>query len=123
MEVIKTMRPGRPGTQRYLRRYGEKLVAVRYRHDPKRNRQLTTIELVVDEREMPLTDKRVDENAKIRAVRIAPHQKDELRRLKAADAQWDEKRKVWWLPEKRVRIMRLKDYMVSGLAYPDIDND
>lgn len=47
--VLKTMRPGDPGTKRWLERYGRRLVAVRYRGDKKARKRVTTIELVVDE--------------------------------------------------------------------------
>lgn len=49
MEVLKTLVPGRSGTHRYQRQYGDRLVAVRYRHDPQKKRRLTTVELIVDE--------------------------------------------------------------------------
>ena len=49
MDVVKTLPPGQPGTQRFQRKYGERLVLVRYRHDAVRQRRLTTVELIVDE--------------------------------------------------------------------------
>lgn len=52
MEVIKKLPPGAPGTKRFMKEYGEDLVCVRYRHDSKKNRRLTTIEVIVAERPM-----------------------------------------------------------------------
>lgn len=49
MDVIKTLRPGDSGTKKLTRRYGERLVCVRYRKDQNSNRRYTTIELIVDE--------------------------------------------------------------------------
>jgi len=43
MEVTKTLRPGDKGTARLLRKYGDRLVCVRYRHDSQRKKNLTTI--------------------------------------------------------------------------------
>ena len=51
MEVTKTLRPGDRGTARLLREYGERLVCVRYRFDRERKKNLTTVEIVVDERD------------------------------------------------------------------------
>jgi hypothetical protein len=42
------MRPGAPGTKRFVQRYGEKLVSVRYVYDAERRKRYTTVELIVE---------------------------------------------------------------------------
>jgi hypothetical protein len=54
MRVIKKLNPGAPGTQRYLRQYQARLVCVRYRHDPAKHCRYTTVELIVDEKPLPV---------------------------------------------------------------------
>ena len=49
MDVLKTIKPGQPGSKRLQHRFGDKLLAVRYRLDKTKNTRLTTVELVVDE--------------------------------------------------------------------------
>jgi len=51
MEVKATLKPGMNGTKKYLQKYGDQLVCVRYRYDKQRNRRQTTIELIVDEQD------------------------------------------------------------------------
>jgi hypothetical protein len=51
MDVIRTIKPGRPGSIRFYQGWGEKLVAVRYRRDTEKNKIYTTLELIVDGRE------------------------------------------------------------------------
>jgi len=51
MRVIKTMRPGARGTARFMRRYGERPCAVRYRESASGKHVVTTIEIIADERE------------------------------------------------------------------------
>lgn len=48
--VLKTLKPGQPGTKRWQEFYGGRLVTVRYRGDAKRRVRLTTVELVVEEK-------------------------------------------------------------------------
>jgi hypothetical protein len=48
--VLKSIKPGRPGSRRWLRRYGSRLLAVRYRGDGRRRIRMTTVEIVVEER-------------------------------------------------------------------------
>ena len=46
--VMKTLQPGQPGSQRWLKRYGDRLVCVRYRGNPKRRVRSTTVEIIVE---------------------------------------------------------------------------
>lgn len=48
-KVLKSIRPGEPGSHQWLKKFGGKLVAVRYRVDPKRRVRSTTVEIVVEE--------------------------------------------------------------------------
>ena len=50
METRATRRPGQKGTLKHLDQYGDRLLFVRYRYNPKTNTRLTTVELIVDER-------------------------------------------------------------------------
>lgn len=50
MSNVVTLRPGARGTIRLVRQYGEKLICVRYRYNPKSNRRIKTVELIIDER-------------------------------------------------------------------------
>lgn len=47
--VIKSIKPGAPGSKRFVKRYGDRLVCVRYRGDAKRRVRMTTVEVVVNE--------------------------------------------------------------------------
>jgi len=47
-----TLRPGRPGTKRLLAFFGERLLRVRYRYDDERHIRCTTVELIVDQRDL-----------------------------------------------------------------------
>lgn len=47
--VLKSLRPGQPGTKKWVDKYGRRLVKVRYRGNPRRRVRATTVELVVEE--------------------------------------------------------------------------
>jgi hypothetical protein len=49
METRLTLKPGQKGTKRFVARYGDQLVRVRYRYDPERNVRYTAVELIVDQ--------------------------------------------------------------------------
>lgn len=48
LEVRRTLRPGDPATQKFLDRFGDQLVCVRYRYDAATNLRMTMVELAVD---------------------------------------------------------------------------
>jgi hypothetical protein len=49
MRVLKTLKPGAPGTRKWVRKFGKRLICVRYRGDARRRVRLTTVEVVVEE--------------------------------------------------------------------------
>jgi hypothetical protein len=49
MEARTTRRPGQKGTKKLVKRFGDRLIFVRYRYDIHRQRRYTTVELIVDE--------------------------------------------------------------------------
>lgn len=54
MECRKRLTPGMNGTKRYQNRFGDRLLYVRYRHDPVKKRRITTVDLIVDEAPLPI---------------------------------------------------------------------
>ncbi len=96
--VIKKLGAGRPGTRRYQRQFGAALVCVRYRHDPVTCKRYTTVEVIVDERQMPAptTPKGVTEDETV-AVAIGYGETELRARAKQAGTGWDAERKVWFM--------------------------
>ena len=48
MRVKRTIRPKDNGTKKLYDKYGNKLLAVRYRYDKKTKMRYTTVELIID---------------------------------------------------------------------------
>ena len=49
MEIKATMKPGQNGTKRYMEKYGDRLLCVRYRYDKPKGRRFTTVELIEED--------------------------------------------------------------------------
>jgi hypothetical protein len=90
--VVKKVTPPQKGSQQWARRYGAALVCVRYREDASRATRYTTVELVVDVRQLPLRPHTLI------LVSIAPE--DETTRRKAIElgAKWKRRDKAWLIP-------------------------
>jgi hypothetical protein len=108
MRYIRKILPGRPGSKKWVREYGERLVCVRYRYDSDTGEKIKTIEIVFDRQKWvpgsvpPPSNKRV-------ALRIA-YEDTYLRKLvKCSGGKWDADHKVWLLPLSEVRALRLEN--------------
>ena len=51
MEVKATIKPGQNGSKHYTRQYVDQLVCIRYRYDKRRQKRMTTVELIVNEQD------------------------------------------------------------------------
>lgn len=103
--VVKRLNPGTPGTQRWLARYGNSLVCVRYRQDESLGRRYTTVEIVVDERSY---------RAKEALVRIAYGETTLRLMARELGGQWLPDRKLWRLPQTAIRKLGLENRVVEN---------
>ncbi|MCA9458476.1 MAG: hypothetical protein KDI42_04985 [Gammaproteobacteria bacterium] len=118
MDVIKTLAAGKPGTQRHVPQYGDRLRFVRHRHG--NGRRHTTIELIVDERpdgviyrsppeeRRPMPGEMLEPRKPI-AVRVGVQKLALRETVKQNGGRWDADRKAWWLPADAVRRLGLQD--------------
>lgn len=117
MEVVKTLSPGARGTRRYLEKYADRLICVRYRKDPTRRRRLTTVELIVDEG--PL----IPQSDAVKA--IAPHPNRHIlvkisygeealrQRAKQAGGKWLPEKRLWQLPYHKAIALGLRTRIIE----------
>jgi len=106
--VLKKLSPASPGAKRLATRYGDALVCVRYREDAAGHRRLTTVELVVDERPIPISPPS--------CVRIAYEEAELRSQVKAAGGIWDRKQQVWRVPKAAIRKLKLEHRVVPEKA-------
>jgi hypothetical protein len=123
MECRKRLSPGMNGTKHYQQRFGDRLLYVRYRHDPERQRRVTTVELIVDEGPLPPPRSTLDK-------RLFPHPNQSVyiridyaeaalrSKAKAAGAVWAAEHKRWKMPyhtaiklglQERIEVIAMAD--------------
>lgn len=108
MHVRTTRRPGESGTQKLVAKYGDKLVALRYRYDATKKKRYKTIELIVAEEDWTPPPPHEEEDRLAAPthtytspvpVRIQYFEKDLQRQLKSVGGTWDPGKKLWYAPE------------------------
>ena len=110
--IQRRLTPGQPGTKKYLKKHGAKLVCVRYRYDAEKNIKSKTVEIIVEQSHWEPDGKRIPKN-KIMNIRINLNE-DYLRELvKAAGGRWNRIKKLWELPYHEVLSLGLENRLVS----------
>ena len=101
--VSKRLTPGQNGTKRLQAEYGNALVCVRYRLDGRK--RYTTVELVIDEQELPPPATRLQD---IVAVTIGYQERALRDQAKKPGAHWDAERRVWLMPRSTAKAIGLE---------------
>ncbi len=105
------LNPGEPGTKKFLKKYGDRLVCVRYKYDINKKVRFKTIELVVECDYWEPKERSIPGN-KIVGIRIGYDEVGLRRKVKTLGGWWDVKEKVWKLPFKKVKILGLEQRIV-----------
>jgi hypothetical protein len=110
MDIQRQITAGAPGTKKYLREYGDRLVCVRYKYDKARGKKLKTVEIVVSEE--PWTPRRgyVPMNKKVN-VRILAHEKRLQHIVRSAGGRWLSDKLRWRLPYGTAKSLGLEEWI------------
>ncbi|WP_323846324.1 hypothetical protein [Microbulbifer magnicolonia] len=128
MNVIKTIRPGQLGSRRFERRFGKRLCAVRYRESGCGKKILTTVELVIDEREKPspgtsLATVNAYRKAEPVAVCVGYEEQAMRRLIKQSGGRWSKAGKGWVMRRESAITLGLGHRIVEGLVEECTDID
>ncbi|MGK2857694.1 MAG: hypothetical protein ACSLFQ_10860 [Thermoanaerobaculia bacterium] len=106
------LRPGAPGTKRFTEKYGDALVAVRYRYDEKSLRRYTTVELVVDESTW-IPERCISDPDRQVGLRIGYEETALRARIRGVQARWDPTAKLWWMTLAQATHLGLEERIAA----------
>ena len=112
MNTVKKLSRGKPGTKKWIRKYGDELICVRYRYDSELNERMITVELKVDSGSWKKNRKGIPDN-KIMNIKINYEEIDLRNKIKSFGGIWNKKKKVWELSYKFVKSLSLTDRILS----------
>jgi len=105
--TTKRLPPGAPETKRLLEHFGDALLCVPYRTEPESGYRLTTVELIIDERDGP--------PAREVWVRVGFGETELRHRIKEAGGTWDGSRKLWRLSGAAAKALGLQKRIVKNI--------
>ncbi len=101
------IKPGKPGINKYVDKYGDNLFCVRYRYDDKTGKRVTTVELVVDEKQ-PAKRNDLPHNKKV-FVEIKYNEHGLRHSIKTFGAKWNKELKLWETNYSTAKILEITD--------------
>lgn len=90
----KTLAAGKPGTKKWIKEYGKKLLYVRYKYDIENHRKLKTVELIVEDEPWDVNKNRIPVN-KIIGVRVLYEEKEIQKVIRSLGGKWNREKKYW----------------------------
>ena len=118
MTTNKIIYAGQPGTQKWIKRFGPDLVAVRYKYDNTTNKKTVTVELVAEVQDWQKNKSRIPKN-KIVKLKIDYDEIEFRQKIKTFGAVWNKTEKVWELKFDIVQTLGLTERIVDN----DLKND
>jgi hypothetical protein len=108
----KILKPNQPGTKKWVEKYGESLVCVRYRYDEQNKRKLKTVELIVEESKW---EKRMDiiPSNKMMPLKINFEETGIRSLVKSAGGKWNSNKKVWELSQGQIISLGLEKRIIN----------
>lgn len=110
MIIYRRIKPGQPGAKKWTKKYGNRLVCVRYRYDEAQEFKTKTVEIIVEKKHRK-PKKKIPSN-KIVDLRIVYGETRLGLLVKAAGGRWNKEKKLWEIPYKEVKALGLENRMV-----------
>ena len=113
MQTRLTLKPGQNGTKKWLEKYGDKLVTVRYRYDEENKKRFKTVELIVEESHWTPTGKAVMDMRDRLGIQVAGYETSIRNEVKRAGGIWRPRQKLWELSYSQILRLGLESRIVS----------
>jgi len=113
MTTKKVIHAGQPGTQKWIKKFGQDLIAVRYKYDTATNKKMVTVELIAEVQDWQKNLKRIPKN-KIVKIKIGYGEIDLRQRIKALGAVWNKTEKVWEMKYEIVKTLGLTERIIDS---------
>ena len=116
MKTKLVLKPGQHGTLKWSEKYGNKLVAVRYRYDRNQGKRYKTIEIIVEETEwIPEVFNQgtaINPTDKL-GIRVEGYEKSIREKVKQAGGICRPRPQLWELSYRQILLLGLEDRIVT----------
>jgi len=107
----KVLKAGQPGTQKYVRQFGEKLLCIRHKYEKMTQQKYITAEIIVESTKWYPNADNIPHN-KIMDLNIEYKEKYLRKLVQESGGKWNPGKKVWQLAFHQVKALGLEDRIV-----------
>lgn len=107
MKIRARFNPGKKGTKKFVEKYGDALVCVRYRYDEQKRKQYKTVEIIVSESDWTPPPAKYPDSTLV-ALKIGAQETALQTQTKAVGGRWDIEKKLWIVPYGCIRNTKLE---------------
>lgn len=111
MITQKKLTAGKPGTRKWMKKYGEDFLCLRYKYDPDIKMKIKTVELVVEREPWEKNLLRIPENKTV-FVRVEYGEVHIGKMLKSVGGIWDRQKRLWEVKYGHVKELGLTKRIV-----------
>ena len=120
-----TLRPGQKGTKALTKKFGERLVCVRYKFDQETGRRYTTVELIEEETDCQPSAKVAEVEKPTAtprrvAIKVEYWEADVREKVKPAGGIWRPRHKLWEMWYEDIVALSLESRVVGGGPVPSL---
>ena len=117
MKIRACMKPGQKGTKKFVEKYGDALVCVRYRYDPKKQKQYKTVEIIVSESDWAPPPAKYPDSILV-SLKIDARETALRSQVKAVGGRWAPDKKVWVVPYGCIKGTKLERFIYVESTQP-----
>lgn len=110
MKIRLILKAGQRGTKHLVKKYGEDLLCVRFRYDPKLRQRLKTVELIVERTEWNPPRSWYTAETLV-PLRIEAADMPMRQQAKAAGGRWDPRKRLWFVKYGEVSGTELEKHL------------
>ncbi len=111
LKTKKVIKAGKPGTQKYVREFGNKLLCIRHKYDRARGQKYITAEIIVEATQWTPNECNIPHN-KLMDLNVEYKEINLRLLIRNAGGKWNPKEKVWQLAYSEVKALGLEDRIV-----------
>lgn len=110
----KTLVPGQPGTKKWIDKYGDNLVYIRYKYDEKLEKKQMTVELIDSKKKWKKNTQRIPKN-KIIPIKVSRDEYGHQKKIKSLGGKWNGINKCWNLKYSSVIALNLENRIINKM--------
>jgi len=112
-KLYRKIKAGYRGTKHLVKKYGEKLICVRYVYDPEKNIKMKTVELVEEIENWTPNRQNIPWN-KIMHIKVEYGEKYIGQLIRSSGGTWNKSKKYWELNYREVIALGLESRIINN---------